>query len=475
MTENAMPMIRQQIDRFFAAIEPFKEAYQNVHFSYLAFKTANTFTIIQGRVILNTGEAQENFEHFQSQNLRAGRYRLSELHHDVPTLIECLLSGSLSTPHGELKFESNPMSGYQATYDPLHPDGVKLQSRFNVLRILGKHHERWNRDPLLDWELKGHSTPYDSIQELAFDYQLGQLGEVSSLEIAALNVAVLDFSQSSVSDTKARITSRLASVLSLEKFTLGYQVFSLGRVIARSSLRGDAMMWTSGLFREGVAEIEVPQAAVLHCFASYAGAVQHHGWVADPSTVQNVRRAAYEAFDPKLETLGDIVAKAQQKGQQARDLESAVAWLVWMMGFSVVQLGAVPRTQDFADLIATTPNGHFAVVECTTGLLKAENKLGLLLQRTEAVRRALDASNHRHLRVLPVVVTSRMKTEIAADIEQAEKLGILVLSRENLDLAISQTLVMPNADQIYDEAEQTVRTAQEKYRAEPQLPFENNG
>ena len=67
-----------------------------------------------------------------------------------------------------------------------------------------------------------------------------------------------------------------------------------------------------------------------------------------------------------------------------------------------------------------------------------------------------------------------MKSEIAADIEQAEKLGILIVSRENLDLAVGRTLVMPNPDQIYEEAEQAVKSAQEKYLAEPQLPFGDN-
>ena len=64
MTENWMLIAKQQIDCFFAAIEPFKEAYQHIQFSYLAFKVGNTFTIIQARLIFGTGEAKGKFNHF---------------------------------------------------------------------------------------------------------------------------------------------------------------------------------------------------------------------------------------------------------------------------------------------------------------------------------------------------------------------------------------------------------------------------
>lgn len=164
--------------------------------------------------------------------------------------------------------------------------------------------------------------------------------------------------------------------------------------------------------------------------------------------------------DPALETIKDIVGKALRKGQDARDLEAAIAWLLWMLGFSVAQLGATSRTQDAADLIATTPNGHFAVVECTTGLLKADNKLSILYDRAQAVRRALDTSRHNQLRILPVMVTTKTRDEIRPDLEQAERLGVLVLCREDVSRMLDRTIQFPTPDQLYDENAQTVRAAQ---------------
>ena len=71
---------------------------------------------------------------------------------------------------------------------------------------------------------------------------------------------------------------------------------------------------------------------------------------------------------------------------------------------------------------------------------------------------------------MPVIVTSKTRAEITPDLETAEKLGILVMTRENLDSAINQrTLVHPNADLVYAEAEQVVTDALAKYQAQETL------
>jgi hypothetical protein len=154
-------------------------------------------------------------------------------------------------------------------------------------------------------------------------------------------------------------------------------------------------------------------------------------------------------------------------------LEPAIAWLLWMLGFSVAHLSG-PKSRDAADLLADTPSGHFAIVECTTGLLKAENKFALLHARTESVRRNLRESNNTVQRVLPVIVTTMTASQVKADMEAAEKLGIVVIAREALDQTIERTLIQPNADQLYAQAEQAVSAALTKYETDPQLPIGAN-
>jgi hypothetical protein len=104
-------------------------------------------------------------------------------------------------------------------------------------------------------------------------------------------------------------------------------------------------------------------------------------------------------------------------------------------------------------------------------LLKEQSKLSLLYARAEAVRKSLKDSNNTFQRVMPVIVSSRTTAEIKADIEAAERLGILVISREGLDEMINRTLLQPNPDQIYNEAEQAISTALAKYAEQPMLPL----
>jgi F0F1-type ATP synthase membrane subunit b/b' len=61
------------------------------------------------------------------------------------------------------------------------------------------------------------------------------------------------------------------------------------------------------------------------------------------------------------------------------------------------------------------------------------------------------------------MVTSKTREEIRADLEQAEKLGVLVVTREDVEQELTSTLRLPNADQIYERAEQTIRELKAKH------------
>jgi len=455
---------------FFAAISYKMDAYVANTFNYLAIKVDGAFRIQQARLFLNTGTNQIPFTHFQSENVRAGSYRLSDLNLSPRDVVERLLSGSLSTSHGDMLFTPNEGGNYLATYDPLHEAGQSTQTRFDILTTLGGAAQPSTARPMLDWELKASPTPYDNLQELALEYSLGPLRNVTNVEVVAYNVAAID-AASTITGTTGKLAVRLASGSAPERVALGYRVFVGGKVITRLAVSGSEMHWDQkDAFRHGSIDVDVPPAAVLHCVASYGGVAQSHYWVADPTTAPNARRVVYETADNQLEILSDLLTKSQTRGRDARELETGVAWLLWMLGFSVAHLGSTPRTQDAIDLIATTPNGHFAVIECTTGLLKADHKLPRVVERAESIRKRLAESGNRHLRVLATIVTSKSRGEIVADVEQAERLKVLVLTREDLEQSSTRTLAPPNADQIFEQGEQAVQAAAAKYDAQLPLP-----
>ena len=159
---------------------------------------------------------------------------------------------------------------------------------------------------------------------------------------------------------------------------------------------------------------------------------QQHFWITDPKTAQNPLRSVHDAFDTNLNVLRELIEKSQKKGVDARELEMAVSWLLWLLGFSATHIGGTGKTSDAPDLIAATPLGNLVVIECTTGILKEDSKLPHLVQRTEKVRQSLAASGNQHVRVLPVLVTTKTRDEVKAELEQAYKLGVLVATKEIL-------------------------------------------
>jgi len=61
-------------------------------------------------------------------------------------------------------------------------------------------------------------------------------------------------------------------------------------------------------------------------------------------------------------------------------------------------------------------------------------------------------------------VTSKGRQEVRADLDQAERLGILVLTADELRDAPDRSLQSPDADQLFREAEQAVEEALARHR-----------
>ena len=390
----------------------------------------------------------------------------------VKQFIESLLSGKLITPHGELRFAPEKDRSHSIYFNPFHAEGVPFQNRQGFQYRQMQLHIRGDRRDRLDslslgWELKAAPTPFEGVQELCSEFGVGPIdGDSSTVEIVAFSVAAIG-GESSLTGTKAKLVINLVNGLEREKASIGYRMIERNAVVKRGMLFGSAISWGSDTnFQRGEAELEVTAGAVLHCVASHGGHAQHHYWVADPTTAQNPFRAIHQAFDKNLDVLQGLVAKAQTKGANARDLEIAVAWLLWMLGFSTTHIGGTPQTGNAPDLIAATPSGNLVVVECTTGILKEDSKLPHLFERTEKVRQCLIASGNQHLKVLPVIVTTKTREEVKSELDYAHKNGALVATIEDFPQMINRTLLYPNSERLFAEGEETLQGLQNP----PMLP-----
>ena len=328
-----------------------------------------------------------------------------------------------------------------------------------LLTISGRHRDTIFDLNAVDWELRGAAMPYQNIHDLLSQYRMA-LGSGPSWIEASLPAAVeVDFSLT-VKGTTATIGVLTSRDLDPSKVSLGYAVLSNGSVVTRSQIGGDSLDWREdGNLIRGQTEIEVPNAAIVHCFAGYAGKAQHYGYIVDPDNHQNARRSAYELFDRNLDHLREILNRPAGKGARSDDFESAISWLLWILGFSSATLGLTPLLKEAPDIIATTPNGRYAVVECTMGLLKAENKLAKVVARANQVRDQLGKSGYAYLAVLPVMVTSLSKSDIEAELPQAAAHGVYVVTREEIEGALTSSFLLPDPERFFNDALQAVAAA----------------
>ena len=459
-------LFTERLQEFSETISVLRPAFTYVRLNFLAVRdqTSGRFVILKGTVFFNTGKPPIPDRFFQTPNVKVGSFLVETLGFTPDELMMHILSGEIKTPIGIVCVAVRQLD--------FNPFVIENQNRFSVLSAYGSAASVQERMTGLDWEVRAAPEPYDGLQELASEFGLGGIQPQSggAIDFITFNVMALD-GQSHVSGDTAHIVIRLANGLDTNLAKVSYRELMHGKVVSRKSIENSEIIWENGEdFSIGTAKIPVTSAAALQCFCTYSGSVQHIYWIADPSTSQNARRATYEIFDPGMNFLKETFRRESYRGgRDARELEANISWLLWMLGFSVAHLGATPRVQDAVDILATSPAGHFAVIECTTGLLRADNKLPKLLERAEAVRRRIEASGNRHLRVIAVIVTTKTREEIAGELEQAERLKILVVAREDLERACEGSVIHQDTDALFERAEAAIRESLARYAAQQQL------
>lgn len=448
---------QQQFNAFFSAISAWRAVYQRARLHFLAVRQGEELSIISARIYLGVGGSDQVKLHFRAGALEAGQWDIPQTELSVEDATLALIGehGLLIEGIGRLRLISDTKN--EVFISPptlLHPEGLNSGNRLAVLALAGANWGEWVRQPESDWLLKAADIPYDSVQELCNEYGLGALrGDRSLIEVVA-QTAVQVLARSEVKGTSAELGIWMASSLDRTKARIGFRVLQQGHVLKRGAVSGNDLTWQDeGLAIIGTTQLEIPAGAVVQCIASYGGHAHHVQWRADPSIFQNPRAAVLAMIDQSQQTIrGYLQPDLPPRGRVADDFEAAIGWLLWALGFSTATFGTNAKTRDAFDTVAVTPNGDFVVVECTLGLLRADSKLSKLAARAASLRETLAASNMKHFRVLPVIVTAMTAEQVKADMAQAEEIGVLVLTKENLDEVFNELLLYPDANSLFERA-----------------------
>ncbi|OZY85734.1 hypothetical protein CBP51_01395 [Cellvibrio mixtus] len=439
-----------QVQNFLNSISPWRQAYGDAVFSYIAVKKNEKFYLLSGRIFLGPNlSGTYPPKQFETKSIAAGFFNITDITNSYEEFItqicekKCII---LDKKELIILVEADLDLDLDAYFNSFHLDHTVTGKRISHLRISGRNNNALLTQPELDWELKAAETPFDSINDLMTEYWLGsnQYGQVS-IEVFAHNIVEIN-TNSELTNDIAQPKIILAANLDKKLCKIGYRIILNGIVSSRGSLGLDDLEWIEdGKACYGSAQVKIPVGAVMHCVAIYAGEAQHQYWLADPKNLPNSRRSLLEESDKDLKVLRDYLFEEIKPRKNSRDFEFGIANLMWLLGFSVVQPGAVQRTTESVDVIATSNNGYVLLIECTIGLLKAESKLATLIARTESMKRRLQ-NGHSHLKIYPVIVTAMTKDDVKADLKTAVEHKVIVITKEYLYQMLDQTVATTNPD-----------------------------
>lgn len=454
----------EQVKKFFDAISDWRIAYRTFRLSYLAIREEDKLLVLSARIIMAVNVNTALKPQFHAGNIQCGQWEIDSKDVSVEQVIEGLGSSEgLNIPgHGVLLIPTYSEKSVDIS-SPflLHHEGIKNGKRLALLYITGKHSAPYLPQPETDWKLKAGTVPFDNLEELKSEYGLAgnPNTDYAHLEVLALT-AVEVLATSAITGAVAKLGVWAAKGLDVTKIQLGYRIFEKDRVVLRGTIKGDQLDWQQ--IDEDVGgrtELNVTPGSFIQCIASYNGLAHDVKWHSDPSFLPNSRAAILSIVDPTRTLLQSFLfPEKPYKSKPQDDFEMAINWLLWGLGFSPLNFGTNPRTKDAFDTVLVTPKGDFAVVECTLETLRTESKLSKLAARAATLRDLLDASHLRHIRLLPIIISSMTSEQLKGDIEQAKRMGILVLTRENLEWSLSEITRVPDANQLYEQGIQDVQS-----------------
>lgn len=444
-------------------LSSWKEGHKWKMTSFIAIKTSDGLKLLIGRIIFDSVKPHENLLFsFESTHLIAGREITGTTMKDVDSCIKEATEGKLAYSKQTISLHQKNGEPLGTTFPPVYRQSVTVGARLHSIIIRGSSKQAllstqnlWPIE-MVDLDLKSADQPFDSLDELL--YELGFLtsyeaGDSTSLEIIGTSPAFIA-DNSKVAAGYAQIKCKLAEAADIKKVKFGYKIFHKNSV-ERASVTGDAFKWImDGNLNVGSASISTKDAPILQGFLSYDGICLQQRWIEDPEKRLNQRHAMHEIFDKELNFVKKFLLTPE--GKQNRSFEHGMALLLSILGFSVSHYGKLSNMEDGPDIIAITPSGNVGVIECTTGLLNAKDKLAKLLQRTTLIKENLRKAGHGYFPVQPVIVTALPKNEVKAGLEQAGENGIAVICKENIEELLKRVTLPPNPDALFREAQQLI-------------------
>lgn len=447
---------------FESLIASWEKAYHFADIAYIGLQTNEGLRLMFGRIILLPFYENNNKVPFQckTEHIIADHFVVDIASLSIGSLLGKAKKGELPTANGStipLKIDGQPSVIFSPIRHQFVADGVRLPNlrisgieRHSLITITNNHLD-------VDWELKSANEPFNDLDELLSQCGLPaqrEMASSTSIEIIAPSPVVIS-DKSIIENNEIKIECHIASSLAKSKVRLGYKVFQGVVVEHRESIEGTKLKWKkANNINIGILRLKIRDASLVQAFISYAGIALHQWWVSNPNKRLNPRLAIHQIFDDDLELLKKMLLRPDVDKPYV--FEQAVSMLLNLLGYSVSNYGRIPKLQKGPDVIAISPAGNIAVVECTIGLIDENDKLAKLVQRTKLIQDKLNSAGYGYMQLQRVVVTPLSRNEIVANFDVAGKHDIAVICKEDIEGMVSQVSLPPNPEKLFEDAKRLI-------------------
>lgn len=303
----------------------------------------------------------------------------------------------------------------------------------------------------LDDALRQANPPFDGVADLSQWLNLNAALDgtrQSSITVNVLPPVELLFTDSKFENEQLALRLRCSASADFNQIRLATRIVpgtvSEGRLQVAEQVSWDADDAHAG-YRTGTVTIRVGSAVSVQILLSYKGYSVARQWFHDGSRSMNARHLSMIQFDPELKGL----RAALFTNTDSRDFEKAVGCVAYLVGLA----SALPLQSRTPDLVAATLRGRQLVIECTLATSDFPTKMGKLVDRCNALKKALSANRLENTEVFGVLVCRQPSDQIARDDSELQRHRILLVTGEDLERALIGAWHSVDADLVVDEAQ----------------------
>lgn len=306
--------------------------------------------------------------------------------------------------------------------------------------------------PLLDSifndnELRRANPPFDGIEDLCSWLQLTDVRIIGREPTISLRISPpvdIIFDESEVRANSVQLTLSAHPKFDTSKIGLAIKEYP-GNGIATRKQTSTLISWKRAKNgrRPGVLKMPLTKADSVLAMLTVCGRTVRRQWFLDPDKAVNARYVATQLFDKDLSKLKQAVLEATDSVR----FEQGVASLLFLLGFAT----AIQVETQAPDILAATPGGKLAIIECTTKISDFQSKLGKLVERRNGLLKSLEATGHA-LRVDAFLVCGLPKAQIAVEDRLLAQHQVTLLCKEDITQAFTQLRIPANPDEMLDRA-----------------------